>query len=310
MWTRAAVLGSLVGAVWGCGGLVEPCTDMDHKLNEDEALQKTVTCNTYGLWPQVFSANVTTTSADVNVTVWSVGVDKTGAPRITTLVKPTQVSDSAPYSFTPQGDSTCLPHFWDCYLNKHSKDTQVIVNIECKTKGGCDVDVSLSSGCGDREAPVNCVFTEWGDTCIGHHPPCYQHRFTSPNYNGGSECHGTTVKECECGKPVPPPGAETPAPTKSPGHGDKTDAPTPSPTLSPTLSPTRPGDTSAPKPSVATLAPSGSSGSSSKLPIILGAAGGGVVVLIIVGVVAWFKCRKGKGGDEQGLLNPDSSPKA
>lgn len=296
MCTRAAVLVSLVGTVWGCGSLKDPCVDKGHKLNEGEKLTKTVTCHTYGLYPQLFEGGITTTSADVNLTIYSVKGDKT-----TTLVEPTQLSDSSPWIF-PADKSKCNP-INTCYIGKSSN--HINVDIVCVTKGGCEVDVSLSAGCGNSGTRVDCVLTDWTQ-CSGELPgPCYQIRFKSASYNGGTECDGPTREECACpGAPVTPP------PTHSPGYTPPpTNSPTRSPTESPvppaTRSPTHPGDTSAPAPK--SLSPSSSpvaSSSSSKLPIIIGAAGGGAVVLgVIVGVVIWhLKCRKPKDGEE-GLLN-------
>lgn len=297
MCTRAALLASLVGTVWGCGSLEKPCQDMKHKLNEGEKLTKTVTCHDHGLWPQIFQGKISTTGeADtLNLTIYSVQGDKT-----TTLVEPTQLSSSAPWTF-PADPSKCQP-LETCYMGKSSK--HINVDIVCVTKGGCEVDVSLSSGCGNSGPPVNCVFTQW-TTCAGHYPgPCFHHRFEGHNYNGGTECDGPLEEECGCpGAPV------TPSPTHSPGY--HTNAPSPSPTHSPTAekvathSPTHPGDTNAPESK--TLSPSSSPAapsSSSKLPIILGAAGGGVVVLgAIIGFAVWYlKCRK-SGPEKEGLMN-------
>lgn len=289
MCTRAALLASLVGTVWGCGSLEKPCEDMNHKLNEGEKLTKTVTCHNHGLWPQIFQGKISTTGdADtLNLTIYSVQGDKT-----TTLVEPTQLSSSAPWTF-PADPSKCQP-LETCYMGKSSN--HINVDIVCVTKGGCEVDVSLSSGCGNSGPPVNCVFTQW-TKCVGH-GHCYHHRFEGQNWNGGTECDGPLEEECAC-PGVPP----TPSP---PGHD--TNSPTPSPTHNPekgTKSPTHPGDTNAPESK--TLSPSSSPAapsSSSKLPIIIGAAAGGAVVLgaIIGGAVWYLKCRK-PGGESEGLMN-------
>jgi len=315
MCTRAFLLVSLVGTVWGCGSLKTPCEDKGHKLNKGEVLKKVVNCNLRpGLYPQIFQGSISTTS-DVNLTIYSAN---RAEKNLDTLVAPTEISNSA-WKF-PADPSKCDP-LYTCYMGKLAH--HINVEITCNSKDGCEVDTILSSGCGDSQAPTDCVWTQW-TTCTGS-GTCYHHRFASRNFNGGSACEGPQSEECTC------PG---PQPTHSPGY---TNPPTPSPTLSPTGPTASPGSSQTPSPTMSpgsTMSPNAtespthpdtpvpttspenvtfsptapSSGSSSKVPIIVGASvGGAVVVGAIVGAIIWhLKCRKAKDGERQGLMNEGS----